>query len=128
MRRTYLVFIVAIAVIFTVGVVSATPFSDSVFQSAYVTLTSGKTATFSAETFYDASEIRVSSVKLYKMVGSTWTFIRYLNLPEDVATNDVFFYTSADYSDHIGTGTCRLKVTFTADGHSITRYSNQMTY
>ena len=102
--------------------------SDEVFDSASVFLSSTKTASFNAETTEFHNSIMVTQVCLYKKIGNTWIFQRYLPAPTTEATNLDVFTASMDYSSYIGTGTYRIHATFTADGHSISRYSNTITY
>lgn len=120
--------VIMIMALMIVVTASAGQLADSVFDEATVSLYANKTAYFSASTINVASSIQVTGVKLYKMIGNTWQYIQDLPVPSDVATNDVFFSASYDYSSYIGTGEYRLKVTFNADGHGITRYSNSRTF
>lgn len=128
MKRALSLIVVLLVAIVAANLVYAAELSDSVFDHAGAVLLTNKVASFEAETFSTASSIEVSEVKLYKMVGSTWVYQKTLNAPSYVATNSMLYDFSVNYSSEIGTGTYRLWVKFVADGHSITRYSNQRTY
>ena len=129
MKKRYYAFALALlAAVLVVVSASAGILADSVFDNATVSLYTSKTAHFSAETINVAASIKVTGVKLYKLVGGTWQFMQNLPVPSDETTNNIYFSASYDYSSYIGTGTYRLKVTFTADGHSISVYSNSRTF
>ena len=129
MKGKYCVSVLTLLMVMVVvATASAEILADYVFNSATVSLNTSKSAVFSAETINEAESIKVTGVKLYKMVGGTWQFIQNLPAPSDESTNDIYFSASYDYSSYIGTGNYRLKVTFTADGHSISRYSNSRTF
>ena len=107
---------------------SATELSDTVFAMTSTNLSSAKSATFTALTYQVQSSIKVTMVRLYKQNGNLWTYMGTLPVPTYEATNTKLFGTQMDYSNYIGTGTYRILTTFTADGHSISRYSNTITY
>ena len=120
---------ICLIVLLISSVVVASNLADSVFNSATVSLLANKTAQFSADTLDVVPSIEISRVKLYKMVGTTWVYIADLPVPSYQATNTLYYYYAPmDYSAYIGTGKYRLKVTFTADNHNMTRYSNDRTY
>lgn len=104
------------------------PYADSVFDSATISLSTTKTATFSAITYEIASSISVKSVKLEKMVNNVWMDAGTLTAPSKVAANTIGYTASMSYSSNIGTGTYRIKATFNADGYEVTRYSNSRAY
>jgi len=104
-----------------------TPRADLVFQDANAILCSGKYVVFTASTYDVADSISVTSVRLEKKVNGEWSTDRDLPCPS--AQNDCIQYTSTVYyTSAISTGTYRIVVTFCADGHSITRTSNERTY
>lgn len=108
---------------------SIMPYADEVFDSASISLTTNKNADFQALTATTCSEIKVTAVVLQKRNSSgIWVNSKILTPPSDVWRNGEVYDATKDYSSVIGTGTFRLKATFSADDHSITRYSNVRTY
>lgn len=108
---------------------SIMPYEDSIFTDATTTLSAGRIAYFSAGTYDRCASISVTSVVLQKKsFWGTWSDYATLTPPSAVFTNTVAYSASKNYSSDIGTGTYRLKVTYTADGHSIVRYSTEKTY
>ena len=103
------------------------PRADLVFQNANATLCSGKYIVFSALTYDEADSISVTSVRLEQKVNGSWSYVTNLACPSSQSSciryNQTKYYTS-----EISTGTYRVVVTFCADGHSITRTSNERTY
>lgn len=110
---------------------SATAFAASrastVFSSATVSLSSGKTATFNATASSYSSSISVTSVRLYVKTGDTWTYARSLPVPATTSSG-LTFRASKDYSAYISSGTYRINATFSADAGTVTRVSNTVTY
>lgn len=107
---------------------TATPYSDSVFVSWYAILTSDKIAEFavSAHQFHD--EIKISKCILEQKVKDNWINKGHLPKPSGM-TNTSSYVGACDYSAYIFSGcTYRIQVTFWADGHEMTRYSNERTY
>lgn len=131
MKMTLSVF-AAILLVFAVATsafaLEIIPYADSVFDSATISLSTTKTATFSAITYEIASSISVKSVKLEKMVNNVWMDAGTLTAPSKVAANTIGYTASMSYSSNIGTGTYRIKATFNADGYEVTRYSNSRAY
>lgn len=126
-KISYGAFICTIAILF-VGIAVAGTLADNVFDYGATTLSASKTASFNAETILPAASIKVTRVQLFKKIGNVWMYIRDLPIPSDEAANTSFFSANYNYSDYIGTGQYRLYVTFTADGHDMSRYSNTATY
>ena len=113
----------------TLSTALASTLADSVFDYTATNLSSSKSASFLAETFNTASSIKVTRVRLYKKNDSNnWVYIQDLSVPTEESTNSYYYASNKDYSDSIDTGTYRLYVTYCADGHSISRYSNTRTY
>ena len=111
-----------------VGMAMVETLSDPVFEMATATLTASKTASFSAVTFANHSSIKVTAVELEQYDGSSWHYYTTLQAPSDEARNTDLYGANKDYSSDIASGRFRLKVTFNADGYTITRYSNARTY
>lgn len=106
-----------------------TPYADSVFFSAYISLSTRKDATFSGDTYYKQKEIFVTDCSLWKKTGTnTWTQVKMLKPPEDICSNTYSYNSLVSYSSEIGSDTYKIKATFNADSHTITRYSNECTY
>lgn len=124
-------FLLILIIVFSVCVCGtmAETMADTVFSNASTSLSSTKNAVFSAYTVNVMNSIKVTRVRLYrKNADNSWSYVRDLPAPTDEATNDQYFGASKDYSAYIGAGTYRLYTTFTADGHSMSRYSNTRTY
>lgn len=128
MKKAIFVSLLLVIVLSVNEFASASILSDPVFESATVNLASTKSVSFCADTFYLQSSIRVTSVKLYKYNGTTWSFVSSLTAPTDEATATRMYDSSKDYSGSIGAGTYRILATFCADGYSISRYSNIRTF
>ena len=104
------------------------PFADTVFKRASASLTTQKTVSFSCLTIQQEEQIVITSCWLQKKTDNKWNWAGSLEAPETVATNTTLYAAVMDYSDKIGSGTYRIGFTINADGHAITRYSNERTY
>lgn len=103
------------------------PCADLVFQNAGATLCPGKYVVFTALTYDVAESVSITSVQLEQEVNGNWTYIADLECPP--AQTSCFRYSQTKYyTSEISTGTYRVVVTFCADGHSITRTSNERTF
>lgn len=120
----------AIMLIMTISCALAdeiTPRADLVFQNATASLCSGKYVVFTALTYDVADSVSVTSVRLEQKVNGTWSYVTDLSCPP--SQTSCFRYSQTEYyTSEISTGTYRVVVTFCADGHSITRPSNERTY
>lgn len=106
---------------------SVLPCADEVFSEATIVLYKGKYVTYTASSVYTLASIAVTSAHLEVKVDGEWTFVCNLTCPPS-RTNTFDFTHTMYYTDQISTGTYRVVATFTADGHSITRTSNERTY
>ena len=105
------------------------PCADSEFASATTTLQASKQVSFRAVTNNVKSSISVTACWLEKENSDgTWTWVCSLPAPDYVASGTFAYSTTKDYSSYIGTGTYRVQATYNADGHSITRCSNERTF
>ncbi len=105
------------------------PYADSEFNSATTLLKATKQVSFRAVTYSVKSSISVSACWLEKKNNDgTWSTVCPLPTPSFVASETFAYATTVDYSDYIGTGTYRIRATYNADGHTITRYSNERTF
>lgn len=104
--------------------------ADPIFYSITITLTTSKSALFSAHTYDIVGSIKVASCWLQKKVGNNWTYYCSLPAPSDEATNTIGYGSSMDYSSYIPSdgNTYRVAGRFVADGHHATRYSNQRSF
>lgn len=104
--------------------------ADPVFASITITLTTSKSALFSAYTYGIVGSIKVASCWLQKKVGNNWTYYCWLPAPSDESNNTIGYGSSMDYSSYIPSdgNTYRVAGRFVADGHSATRYSNQRSF
>ena len=104
------------------------PYADSEFSIASASLSSHKTVSFSCVTYVEKKCISVTSCWLQKKVNNKWTRVCDLDAPSNTANNSAAFGAYMDYSSDIGTGTYRIGFTVDADGHAITRYSNERSF
>ena len=104
--------------------------ADPVFDSITITLTTYKSALFSAHTYDIMGSIKVASCWLQKKVGDTWTYVRSLPAPTAESNNTIGYESSMDYSSYIPSdgNTYRVAARFVADGHHATRYSNERSF
>lgn len=104
------------------------PYSDSVFVSWAAVLHENKKAEFSASTYAYYKEIKISKCILEEKINGRWINRGHLTKP-DPMYDTIFYAGVCDYSSVIFSGrTYRMEVTFWADGHEMTRYSNERTY
>jgi hypothetical protein len=86
-------------------------------------------ATFSATTLMTCESISVTSCILQVKSGTTWSNVGSVTPPSTVAQNTTIYGAIKSYASSCTSGnTYRLKAVFTADGHSLTTYSNEATY
>lgn len=104
--------------------------ADPVFASITITLTTSKSALFSAYTYGIVGSIKVASCWLQKKVGDNWTYYCWLPAPSDESTNTIGYESSMNYSSYIPSdgNIYRVAGRFVADGHHATRYSNQRSF
>lgn len=104
------------------------PYADSVFTSATATLSAQKGVTFTIRTSDEQNSIKVTACWLQEKNGSTWRYVKSLSVPSKNGTDTTVYNAYMDYSSSIGSGTYRIGFIANADGHTITRYSNERTY
>lgn len=103
--------------------------ADTEFNSATATLKSSKQVTFKSVTYDIHNQLSVTACWLErKNNDGSWSYVRALTPPSTVFTNTCAYSATVDYAAYIGTGTFRVWATFDADGHSISRCSNERTY
>ena len=104
--------------------------ADPVFASITITLTTSKSALFSAYTYGIVGSIKVASCWLQKKVGDNWTYYCWLPAPSDESTNTIGYESSMNYSSYIPSdgNIYRVAGRFVADGHHATRYSYQRSF
>ena len=105
------------------------PYADEVFHKAAATLYSDKWVTYNCIVYDSVAELKITSCWLQKKVNGTWVWQKSLPTGGQVETNTDSILYDVDYSSHItGAGTYRVGFTANADGHTITRYSNERTF
>ena len=104
------------------------PYADTEFSRATASLTTNKTVSFSCLTIREKEKISITSCWLQKKTNNKWSWAGSLEAPTTIATNTMLYAVVMDYSDKIGSGTYRIGFTINADGHAITRYSNERTF
>lgn len=103
------------------------PCADEVFSDAYINLASGKAASYTAVTYHTCTEIKVISSYVEQRINGEWVTIASISVPGCGA--NTFAYTwRVDCSGVISSGTYRVVATFSADGHTVTRTSNERTF
>lgn len=104
------------------------PHADDVFDAITATLTSTGGVSFNCATFDIQKSIKMTDCWLQIKTGTRWSKVCDLEVPSKVVTNTFVYTDYMDYSDSIGTGTYRVGFTMDADGHTVTRYSNERTF
>jgi hypothetical protein len=131
-RKKYLGFLLCLILLsFIVQATAATftPMADSVFSRTSVSVNTSMSATFSATAQLVCESISVTSCTLQVKNGSTWSNVGSVTPPSAVAENTTVYGAVKGYSSYCTSGkTYRLKAVFTADGHSLTSYSNEAAY
>lgn len=106
---------------------SISPRADLIFADANVILCSGKYVMYTSSTYEVADDVCVAAVHLEKKVDGKWTFVTDLECPPG-QRSCLRYSQTVYYTDRIDTGTYRVVATFCADGHPITRTSNERTF
>jgi len=104
------------------------PCADTEFASAYPSLYTSKSVKFSALTNAMKGSISVTECWLEVYMSGRWQKVKDLTPPSKVAYSTTVYNDTVSYVDKIGSGTFRVWATFNADGHEITRCSNERTY
>lgn len=105
------------------------PRADSEFASITISLKSSEQVSFRAIAYDIKKQIKVTACWLErKNADDSWSNVGTLTPPGVIAENAFSYSATVDYSSNIGSGTYRVGATFDADGHSVSRYSNERTY
>lgn len=105
------------------------PYADTEFDSASTVLKSSKQVSFRCVTYETKNSLSVTACWLEKKnTNGSWSYVRSLTPPSTVLTNTFAYSATADYSAYIGSGTYRVWATYNADGHTISRCSNERTF
>ncbi len=120
-------------IIITISVSSAfaegiMPYADEVFDSITASLYTTGGVAFSCMACMTLNSIKMTDCWLQIKTGNRWSKVCDLEVPTTVAENTFAYSAYMDYSDSIGTGTYRVGFTMNADGHTVTRYSNERTF
>ncbi len=127
--KTKIFCVLLVALLAITCVCQASTRADVMFISATTSLSSSKTATFSAKLNNEAVRISVTKCELWKYEeNGDWSYQYDLPTPTYVAQNTVSYATFCSYAANIGSGTYMIKTTFNADGYEITRNSNERTF
>lgn len=103
------------------------PYANLYFADASVAFDTRDYTVFSAFTTYVADRIAVASCSLQVEDGSFREMIQYLNPPGYVAMNTVTYSAEKTFSLNCESGkNYRIKAVFSADGHTVVRYSNEL--
>ena len=127
MKKTIILVLIILLImccsIFAFAGTTANPY----FSTVTTYLDANKVADFEAYTKEPMNTIQVTYVGLYQLTGTTWNPIASLSCPPDTSSG-ISYNSTRNYSSNIGSGTYKLFVTYYADGHTISRYSNTQTY
>lgn len=101
--------------------------ADPYFMGTSIILYSDRYVEFDATLHVICSSIKITSCELQTNSSGSWEWASALTPPSTVCSG--FSYgSSRTYSTIPSSGTYRIKVTFNADGHVYTSYSNQRTW
>lgn len=102
------------------------PYADQKFDFATTVLLSTKEVSFRAATYSTMDCLSVTACWLeIEETNGSWSYVCSLPAPTVTYTNAYAYFYTQDYSAYIGTGKYRVWATYDADGHSITRCSNE---
>lgn len=99
------------------------------YSDASVAFNSSGKAVFSAITTFQFNKLSITSCSLQVKEGGVWKHDVTLTPPSQVAQNRFTYSAEKTYSLSCTPGkTYRFKATFNADGHTITKYSNEVKF
>lgn len=130
MKKKRLLVIVAVVLICSIACAYAElvmPRADEVFSSAYAYIYSNKNLKISCAT-YDPHTIRITRCWYEVKIDGDWEEEGEISVSPSSASATCLLSSQASCASYFGTGTYRVGFTVDADGHSITRYSNERTY
>ena len=132
MNKTAKVFLcvmmIAILTVSSVFAEGIMPLADEVFNSITASLYTTGSVAFSCVAGAKQKSIKMTACWLQIKTNNKWSKVCDLEVPDTVAENAFAYSAYMDYSDAIGTGTYRIGFTMNADGHTVTRYSNERTF
>lgn len=129
-----LLFLIVCLLIWLVGFGMASaqeinPRADTEFLSATTTLKPSKEVSFRSVTYGTKNQLSVVACWLEKKnTDGSWFYVCSMTPPSTVYTNTSAYSATQSYASYIGTGTYRVWATYDADGHRISRCSNERTY
>lgn len=130
-NRNWKILCALIAVVLSVNCAYATEVevcADSEFAYAFASLSTTKGVSFSCTTYEIKTCIKITNCWLQQKIDGEWSDVSSLSTPSTQSSNTNTYGSYMDYSNEIGSGTFRVAFTVNADGHAITRYSNERTY
>lgn len=125
-----IVVIVAVTLVFTIASAYAElvmPCADDEFTSAYAYIYSNKSLKISCVT-YDPHTISITQCWYEVKTNGKWVYGGAIALSSSSVSNSCLLGIQENCSSYFGSGTYRVGFTVDADGHAITRYSNERTY
>ena len=121
-----LVFVLSIVCVATAEM---QPFANQYFYEASVAFNNQGKSVFTATTTFQFNNLSVTSCVLQMKSGNTWINSQTLTPPSTTASQRYTYSAEKTYSLNCVSGkTYRLKAIFNADGHTITRYSNEVRF
>ena len=122
-------FILILSVYSTAFAYDIMPFANEYYAEASVAFTSSGKAAFSAQTTFVFSKLTVTSCSLEVKTNGVWKSAGTLAVPTAVSKDTTIFDAQMNYGSSCTAGkTYRVKATFNADGHTITKTSGAATY
>ena len=103
------------------------PCADEVFSSAAAYLYSNKYLKISCVTD-DPHNIRITNCWYEIKLNGDWEYGGGITVSPSSVSNGMILGAQVNCSSYFSTGTYRVGFTVDADGHSISRYSNERTY
>ena len=124
-----LVIILSMLTVHSVFASGIMPRADEYYSDAGVAFTSAGLAVFTATTTFRFDTLSVTSCTLQVKAGGGWSDGATLTPPSHVARNRFTYAAEKSYSSSCSSGnTYRIKATFDADGHTITKYSGEVEF
>ncbi len=103
------------------------PCADELFSSASAYLYRNKTLKISCVT-YNPHTIRITNCWYEEKVDGNWEYGGAIAVSPSSVSGSCIFGTQMSCASYFSTGTYRVGFTVDADGHSISRYSNECTF
>lgn len=128
MKRAIILVYILVFTLVIFNTAFAATLEDPVFDMIISTFNSQGVVSFNIYTSYTVDSITLSSCVLQKKVNNNWVTVTSSYTLTDVYFEGDYWHANVDFSGSITSGQYRVKFRPTADGHTITRYSNSRTF